>query len=289
MNKNNQSFFQKIGNKYKLIVSDESTFEVLVSLRVSRANIIAATAIFSLLLITLLLVLIAFTPLKEFIPGYPNENTRAQIERNAILADSLAQRIKEKEQFFQGIKNIISGNDTANNKTSHTIDSTTVVDVKNVKFSRSASDSIFRKKHEENEKYNLGISKNKEQKNLPNILFYTPIKGIISTKFNPQEKHFGVDIAGNNNSRISSILDGTVVFAGWTLDTGYVIQIQHSNNLISIYKHNAELLKKEGAQVKSGEAIALLGNSGELSSGPHLHFEIWHNGVALNPEHYIKF
>ena len=112
---------------------------------------------------------------------------------------------------------------------------------------------------------------------------------MITNKFDLKTEHFAVDVVGRQNSRISSVLDGTVIFSGWTMDTGYSIYIQHENNLVSVYKHNAELLKDIGEKVKAGDAIAIMGNTGELTTGPHLHFELWHNGTALNPETYIDF
>ncbi len=288
MDKKKRTFLQKLRNKYRLELFDESTFSALLSFRVSRLYIMIIASAFSLLFIAIVFLLVVFTPIKTFIPGYPDKNTRLRMERNAILVDSLIQQFEKKERFFEGIVNIIYGEDFKNNRTSSR-DSLAPLDTKKIVFSRSATDSLFRRKHENIEKYSLKISGNKTIKDLATILFYAPLKGIISLKFNPQKKHFGVDIISKENARVSSILDGTVIFAGWTLDTGYVLQIQHRNNLVSVYKHNSELLKKQGAHVKSGEVIALLGNSGELTSGPHLHFEIWHNGRALNPEDYIKF
>jgi len=124
---------------------------------------------------------------------------------------------------------------------------------------------------------------------LSQIHFFVPVNGVISNHFNSITDHFGIDLVSGPNSRISAVLNGTVIFSGWTLETGYVIYIQHEADLISAYKHNAELLKNTGDLVNAGEAIAIIGNSGELTTGPHLHFELWHNGTALNPEQYIDF
>ena len=135
----------------------------------------------------------------------------------------------------------------------------------------------------------LTISGENKARGVSSIHFFTPMKGMISNSYDGLSGHYGVDVVGPKNERISAVLDGTVIFAEWTLNTGYVVQIQHGKDLVSIYKHNQELLKKPGEFVKAGEAIAILGNSGELTSGPHLHFELWHNGKALNPENYIKF
>jgi murein DD-endopeptidase MepM/ murein hydrolase activator NlpD len=140
------------------------------------------------------------------------------------------------------------------------------------------------------EKLNLSISKNpKRLPSIANIHFFTPLRGLITNKFNQKNDHLAVDVVGQQNARISSVLDGTVFFSGWTMETGYSIYIQHENNIISAYKHNAELLKEVGDKVKAGDVIAIMGNSGELTTGPHLHFELWYNGTALDPETYIDF
>ncbi len=288
MNKKNSSLLSKLQKKYRLELLDEISFSTKLSFRTSRLYIILIVLVYSIVIVSMVVALMMYTPLKIVIPGYPDRNTRLSMERNAFIADSLINELKQKEQFFNSIKNVISGNDFKN---SHLDSSSllTPIETKQIEFSRSKTDSLFRKKYEEKEKYNLRVSSIKKNKDLSSILFYAPIEGIISTKFNPKEKHFGVDIISSENNRVSAILEGTVIFSGWTLDTGYVLQIQHSNNLISVYKHNSELLKKEGTHVKAGEAIALLGNSGELTSGPHLHFEMWHEGIPLNPQDYIKF
>ncbi|MGQ1911554.1 M23 family metallopeptidase [Marinifilum sp. RC60d5] len=279
---------EKLKNKYRLTISNEATFDEVLSIRLSRLNVFTVTGIFSILLIALVTLLISFTPLKEYIPGYPDGEMRRNIEQNSVLVDSLIIELNKRDQFFQGIRNVVSGNDF-DNVSQNAND--TIVDpkYKNLAFTKSASDSLFRKEHEEDEKYNLTLEDAPKSKGLSNIHFFAPIKGMVSNHFDSKSEHYGTDIVGGVNERISSILEGTVIFSEWTLNTGYVIQIQHANDLLSVYKHNSELLKKAGERVKAGEAIALLGNSGEFTSGPHLHFELWHNGRPLNPEDYIKF
>ncbi len=288
MSRRKKTILQKLVHKYRLELFDESTFSAVLSFRISRLNVLMLTSLFSIILIVGVFLLVIFTPIKTFIPGYPTEKTRYLMERNSLIADSLMKELELKNQFFKGIRNIISGDDFKNNRYGKK-DSLSTIDTKKIVFSRSSTDSLFRAKHESIEKYTLGVLRNKRISDLSNIVFYAPIKGIVTTKFNVREKHFGVDVSGKENARISAVWEGTVIFTGWTLETGYVLQIQHRNNLVSIYKHNSELLKKVGEYVKTGEAIALLGNSGELSSGPHLHFEIWHEGKVLNPQEYINF
>ncbi|WP_461632456.1 M23 family metallopeptidase [Labilibaculum euxinus] len=286
--KEKKPLLEKLKNKYRLTISNEGTFDEVLSIRLSRLNVFTVTGLFSIILIALVTLLIAFTPLREYIPGYPDGEMRKNIEDNAILADSLIAELDKRDRFFQGIRNVISGNDF-DNVVENADDSIVDPKYKDLSFSISSNDSVFRKEHEEDEKYNLSFGSAPKARGLSNTYFFAPINGMVSNHYDSKIEHFGTDIVGGLNERISSVLDGTVVFSEWTLNTGYVIQIQHSNNLLSVYKHNSELLKKTGEHVKAGEAIALLGNSGELTSGPHLHFELWHNGQALNPEDYIKF
>ncbi|PKQ62733.1 peptidase M23 [Labilibaculum filiforme] len=286
--KDKKPLLEKLKNKYRLTISNEGTFDEVLSIRLSRLNVFTVTGLFSIILIALVTLFIAFTPLREYIPGYPDGEMRRNIENNAILVDSLIVELDKKDRFFQGIRNVVSGNDF-DNVVENADDSIVDPKYKDLSFTTSSNDSVFRKEHEEDEKYNLSLGGAVKARGLSNTHFFAPIKGMITNHYDSRIEHFGTDIVGGLNERISSVLDGTVVFSEWTLNTGYVIQIQHSNNLLSIYKHNSELLKKTGEHVKAGEAIALLGNSGELTSGPHLHFELWHNGQALNPEDFIKF
>lgn len=283
-----QAIIKKLRNKYRLTISNESTFEEAVSFRLSRLNVFTVTGLFSIVLISLITVLIAFTPIREYIPGYPDGQMRRNIENNSILVDSLIVELKKQDRFFEGIRNVVSGNDF-DNIVQNEADSIVDPKYKGLQFTQSENDSIFRKEHEAEEKFNLTLSGETKARGISSIHFFTPMKGMISNNYDEKVGHYGIDVVGPLNERISAVQNGTVIFAEWTLNTGYVIQIQHGKNLVSIYKHNQELLKKAGEYVRAGEAIAILGNSGELTSGPHLHFELWHNGKALNPENYIKF
>ena len=186
--------------------------------------------------------------------------------------------------FFNGIKAIVAGEAPEDNIV---IDST--VKPNEIQFQEYNHDSVFQDKLLA-EQLSLSMQNNSGKATaLSQIHFFVPINGVVTNHFDSAADHFGIDLVSGPNSRISAILGGTVIFSGWTLETGYVIYIQHESNLISVYKHNSELLKTAGDKVKAGEAIAIIGNSGELTSGPHLHFELWHDGTALNPEQYIDF
>ena len=239
----------------------------------------------AIILILLTSVIIAYTPLRENIPGYPDSKVRLQIIRNYALVDSLENQIKTRDNYFEKIKTLIRGDVPL--EESQAVD--TGLKTREIKFKSYNADSVFQDKLLE-EKLSLSISKNpKRLPSIANIHFFTPLRGMITNKFNTKTEHLAVDVVGNLNARISCVLDGTVIFSGWTMETGYSIYIQHENNIISAYKHNAELLKEVGDKVKAGDVIAIMGNSGELTTGPHLHFELWHNGTALDPETYIDF
>ncbi len=275
---------EKLRGRYRLIIYNDTTFQSVWSMKLTRLKVFTVTSLVSSFLVALVIILIAATPLKEYIPGYPKKEYRQMLINNALLVDSLEKEIHTRDEFFSTIKTIIEGGIPKGNMSYDTS-----LKNKSINFKEYNHDSIFHDKIIE-EQLNLSInSENKTSDNLYNIHFFTPVKGLITNKYDAPTNHLGVDLVSKANSRISAVLDGTVIFAGRTLDTGYVIYIQHTNNLVSVYKHNAELLKKVGDKVKAGGAIAIIGNSGELSTGPHLHFELWYNGIALDPERYIDF
>jgi len=169
-------------------------------------------------------------------------------------------------------------------------DTSGMVDAQNINFIRSTNDSILRQQVEAEEQFRLSVLDNEQgSRTLNELQFFTPVKGIITGEFSPADGHFGVDLVAGPNEVVKAVLDGTVTMSTWTLETGYVIQIQHDYELISVYKHNATLFKSVGEKVAAGDAIAIVGNSGELTTGPHLHFELWHDRVPLNPADYIVF
>jgi len=276
----------KLKHKYRLIIYNDNTFEEVWFMRLSRLNVFTFAGMALILLIASVTVLIAFTPIREFIPGYPDGNMRRNIINNVHKLDSLEHAIEIRDRYFASINRIIRGEVPISYENSQD----SMVRYQDITFSKSEHDSILRQQIEEEELFNLSVLTNPAKKtDFSTIHFFPPVKGIITNSFNPNENHFGTDIVAAANKVVVATLSGTVVLANWTLETGYVIQIQHDNNLISIYKHNSELLKKVGTHVTAGEAIAIIGNSGELSSGPHLHFELWHNGTPINPEDFISF
>jgi murein DD-endopeptidase MepM/ murein hydrolase activator NlpD len=280
-----KKIFQMLKDHYRLIIYNDSSIQTVWSIKLTPIKVLTIGILGAILLILLTTVIIAYTPLRENIPGYPSAKIRQQIIYNYMLVDSLENEIKNRDNYFDKIKTLFQG-EVPPDESASTQSGLKSFDVK---FKSSNADSIFKDKLI-GEKLNLSISNNlKKLPSIANIHFFTPLRGLITNKFNTKTEHLAVDIVGSPSSRISSVLDGTVVFAGWTMDTGYSIIIQHENNIISAYKHNAELLKEVGDKVKAGDVIAIMGNSGELTTGPHLHFELWHNGTALDPETYIDF
>ncbi|MDT7831184.1 M23 family metallopeptidase [Flavobacteriaceae bacterium S356] len=276
---------QKLTDKYRLVMLNEDTFEERFSLKLSRLNVFVFSGVFSVVLIGLTIVLIAFTPLKEYIPGYSSTKLKRDATRLAIESDSLKIQLAMLENYTKAIRPVLTGeiNDE------ETIDSITdlsrkyTVDVS--KLNASKEDSIFREEVDRKDRFPLSEGLQNKAK----IVFFAPITGSLSQTFNANNKHFAVDIVAKTGTPIKAVADGTVIFSEWTAETGYVIILKHANGYISVYKHNGNLLKQQGDLVKSGEVIASVGSTGELTTGPHLHFELWSGGYAVNPLNYIDF
>ncbi|MBW6536872.1 MAG: M23 family metallopeptidase [Mariniphaga sp.] len=254
-------------------------------MKLSRLKVFTVTSLLSGIIVILVILLIATTGLREYIPGYPKAEYRQLLVLTALKIDSLESELYKRDQFFMGIQAIMDGEVPEDNL---------VIDTSfysnQVEFEPFNYDSVFQDKLLA-EQINLTPQGNTNSRrlSLSQIHFFVPVKGVITNKFKSMPDHLGVDLVSEPNARISAIMDGTVIFSGWTIETGYVIYVQHDAELISAYMHNSELLKNKGDIVKAGEAIAIIGNTGELTTGPHLHFELWHNGTALNPEQYIDF
>lgn len=280
----------KLRHKYRLAIFNEQTYEEVFGMRLSRLNVFTIVGVSLSVLIVLVIFLIAFTGLREYIPGYPDGHQRRLIIQNSQRVDSLILEVERRDRFFNDIRTIMSGGVPEGALPENVKDAGDDENKNNVVFKKSEEDSIFREQVEKEEKFNLAVFDNRSRKfELEHSFLFTPLKGVVVNKFGETQGHYGVDIVAKPGSRVSAVLDGTVIFTGWTVETGYVIQVQHSNNLISIYKHNESLLKEMGENVQAGEAIANVGNSGELTTGPHLHFELWYNGVPLDAEQYMSF
>jgi murein DD-endopeptidase MepM/ murein hydrolase activator NlpD len=289
--KQRQKLINRLKSKYRLVIMNDETFEEKASLTLSPMNVIIVFGSFTLFLIISMVYIIAFTPLREYIPGYADVGMRRTVFSTSIKVDSLEKEMRTKDAYIKNLNYIISGQIPPQGNLSKP-DSSKKYNT--ISFKKSTDDSLLRKQVAEEERVSGGKVMASNQTNKPSgsiagVFFFSPIKGVVTTKFNTIENHYGVDIVAPKDESIKSTLGGKVVFSGWTTETGYVIAIQHENNLLSVYKHNSTLLKKTGNTVKAGEPIAIIGNSGELTTGPHLHFELWYNGLPLNPSEYMNF
>ena len=285
--------FKKLNNRYYFMMSHDDTMEPIVDFRVNLMNIIIIAIALAVVLIAVTTVIIAFTPLREYIPGYTNTSLERQVYALNRRADSIEQELYRKDVYFDNLKLIIEGYEFDDDSTAHTDIYAPLAnfDIDTIEIRKSVQDSALRAEFERDNLYSLVHQSNLVKSHHHNGVanFFVPLTGIITLPYDPKNGHYGIDIAANHNQIIKSTLDGTVIFSSWTPEYGYTIGIQHDNNYFSAYKHNATLLKKEGDFVKAGEAIAILGESGELTTGPHLHFELWHNGASQDPQEYINF
>lgn len=288
--KSDRKWYHKMRDKYRLVIMNNETYEERLSFRLSRLNVFLLSVSISIILITLTIFIIAFTPIREYIPGYLDVNVPGQIYRLEQRTDSLEKALKLRNIYLTNIRNIIEGKEIID---SIPQELRSDINYDSITLQSSPEDSVLRAEYEEQTRYNLFFYESNDLYNgtlsLSDITFFKPVDGIIINKFNLAEKHYGIDIATREASVIKSVFDGTVIFADWTTETGYTLTIQHDGNYISVYKHNTTLLKKTGAFVKAGDPVAISGGSGELSSGPHLHFELWHRGTPVDPEEYIIF
>lgn len=289
--KKKMSWMSRLRNKYRLVIMNDETLEERLTFRLSRLNVFVVLGTLTIILIILTSILIAFTPLREYIPGYTNVGLQKKLYELQIKTDSIEKGLEKRDLFIQNMKDVMNGKDLS---TDVPLTKDTLHKYNNIKLKKSPEDSLLRAEVENQGKYNLYRFENSEnirQKDISigKVLFFVPLKGVITNEFNPSQNHYGVDIVSKQNEAIKCVLDGTVILSNWTLETGYTIVIQHQQNIVSVYKHNSALLKKEGEFVKAGDPIAIIGQTGELTTGPHLHFELWSDGNPVNPKDYINF
>lgn len=279
-----RAFWRRMRFKYKLTITNEDKLEDVMEVHVSKLN--GLSILFTVLAVFFLAatVTITYTPLRDYLPGYMNSEVRSQVVNSALRLDSLQQVVNRQSMYVMNIQDIFRG--TVRPDTVYSIDSLTSLR-KDSLMERTRREEEFRRKYEEAEKYNL--TSITSQVDAVGLVFFRPTRGMIYQRFDANVRHYGVDIASNPNESVLATLEGTVVLSTFTAETGYLISVQHSQGFLSIYKHCGSLLKKEGEKVKAGEAIALVGISGSLTTGPHLHFELWYKGRAVNPESYIVF
>lgn len=279
-----KAFWHNFRFKYKISILNENTLEEVAGLHLSKLNGVSVLLTIVIIVFSVTAAIIAFTPLRNYLPGYLNSDVRSQIMNNALRADSLAQIVDRQNMYLMNIQDIFRGEIRPD--TIQSMEELTIIREDSL-MERTQREEEFRRQYEEAEKYNLNTINVQSQAD--GLIFYTPTRGIISSRFNEDIKHYGIDIAANPNESVVAALDGTVIMSAYTAETGYVIMLQHNQEFITVYKHCGALLKRQGDTVTAGEAIALVGNTGTLTTGPHLHFELWYRGKAVNPENYIVF
>ena len=278
--KENKGFFKKLFNDYKVVVSSEDTFEEKFAFKASKINVFVLMLVYSVILISFTISIVFFTQLRELVPGYSSSDLLNRAIYLTQKTDSLERQIELNNKFYKSIEDVLSGKtDEFIERDNIPIDSS--LNDKNLfSISPNSEDSILRNYVDNQDKFNL----TKNELVIENKMFFSPIKGDITQTFNFEENHFAIDIAADIGTPVKSILDGKILFSEWSVDTGHVIIVDHGDNIVSVYKHNSKSLKEQNDFVQAGEVIAYSGNQGSLSSGPHLHFELWKNGTPIDPE-----
>lgn len=287
--KKKRTWWERLTAPYRLVLLNDETFEEVTSFWLTRMNVYVLASTIFVILVAITVSAIVYTPLKEYIPGYADINMRRNVIELKMRSDSLQKVLAGNDRYLENIRRIITGDipstslyDTASASAAH---------YDSIKLDKiSPAEEQLRNQVEEEDRYRVnagGTGFSAQPTSARSVLFFTPVKGYITEPFNAKKQHYGVDIVAPQNEPIKATLDGIVVFSGWTVETGNVIVIQHLGNMISVYKHNSVLLKQEGDYVKAGDVIAIIGNTGELTTGPHLHFEIWYNGLPLDPTQYL--
>lgn len=283
--KKEKKFAKKLLHKYRLVILNEDTFEERFAIKLTRLNVFVIVALSTILLITGTILLIAFTSLREYIPGYSSTALKKQATELNYKTDSLQQVIHMNERYFESIKKVLTGDVKTVDFNKDSIIEAVNKDLNDINLIPSKEDSLLRERVDKEDKYNLFES----AISASNFVLFPPVNGTISEEYNVKDKHYAVDIVVAKDTPVKATADGTVIFAEWTAETGYVVIIEHTYELISVYKHNASITKQQGDLVKAGEVIAMAGNTGQFTTGPHLHFELWNRGYPVNPTNFIDF
>lgn len=283
--KKKKKIAKKLLHKYRLVILNEDTFEERLSFKLTRLNVFVLTSLLAILLIAATTILIAFTPLREYIPGYSSTALKLKATELNYKTDSLQQVIAMNERYYSSIKRVLEGDVSTVEFNRDSILEVAKTDTTEIDLAPNKADSLLREKVSKEDKYNLFESAILTT----SFVLFPPVNGTISEGYNAEEKHYAVDLVVAKDSPIKSTADGTIIFAEWTAETGFVVIIKHGEGLLSVYKHNASITKSQGDLVKAGEVIATAGNTGEYTTGPHLHFELWSDGYPINPTNFIDF
>jgi len=283
--KEDKGFLKSLINDYKIVISSEDTFEEKLSFKANKINAFIIMLVYSIILISFTISIVFFTQLRELVPGYSSSDLLNRAIYLTEKTDSLEQQIALNNKFYQSIEDVLSGK-TEDFVPKEVLEADTNYNNFDIKtINPNIQDSILRSYVDKEDKFNL----TKNELVIENKMFFTPIMGEITQGFNSKDNHYALDISADIGTPVKSILEGKIIFSEWSVDTGYVIIIDHGQDIISVYKHNSKALKKQNDFVQAGEVIAYSGNQGNLSTGPHLHFELWKNGTPINPQPLLNF
>jgi len=273
------TFLEGLYKQYRVVISSEKTFEERLSFKTSKLGVFLTSVLYTSVLITATTALIFFTQLREYVPGYSSLELLKNSTELSFKVDSLEEVISVNNQYYSSIKKVLIGETDTVVFNRDSIKNTISSEDLTLKLSPSKEDSLLRKYIEEQDRFNLTSS----QLLIENKMLFNPVEGTITQGFNTIDNHLAIDIALDIGTPIKAVSDGRVLLAEWTVETGYVIIIEHGDMLTTTYKHNSSLLKAQNELVRAGEIIALSGDHGTLTTGPHLHFEVWKNGAPVDP------
>lgn len=281
-----RAFWHNIKFKYRLTIVNENTLEEVAGLHVSKLNGLSVLLCACTVIFLTAAVIIAFTPLRNYLPGYINSDVRRQIVENALRADSLQQALDRQNRYMMTVRDILSGR--VKTDTVASLDSLTDARAEQL-MERSREEEEFRRRYEEEERYNLTAVTGAHD--AAGMVFFRPLRAAVAVPFNPADKHFGVDLAAGPREGVMAALDGTVVLAAYIAGEGRVVMIQHAQNFLTMYRHCGGLMCASGDQVKGGDVIALTQDRKDADGGSHpfFHFELWHGGVPVDPARYVVF
>lgn len=283
--KKSKEIRRKLLHKYRLVILNESTFEEKISFKLSRLNVFVTGSLCIIGLIGVTTLLIAFTPLREYIPGYSSTKLKRQATELTYKTDSLVRTLDYTNRYLDNIRMVLRGDIENNEINRDSLFGQFKLDPSTIDLTPIREDSMLRAEVALEDKYNL-FERNMGKSNL---VLFPPVNGTISQQYDAEKRHFAVDVVAPRDTPVKAVANGMVIFSEWTADTGYVIILEHQDGLLSVYKHNGSLSKVQGDIVRAGEVIASVGNTGEFTTGPHLHFEIWDNGTPVNPMNFIDF
>ncbi len=298
-NREERSLLERLRHNYRLVVMNNETFEEVGSYNLSLLNVYVMVSMIVVVVALLVGSVIVFTPVRQYIPGYGDLTSQQELQRMNRELETLEAEVEASRAYNDNIRKILVGETIETEADVKDATDAASADVDTVTFVDPIEEDEALRKEIENQELESALALRAQTSSTDNFggaqvpleqLYFTPpLTGIIGAAFNLQKKHYGVDIIAPSNTSVKSVLGGYVFLSDWTLETGNTIGIQHAHNLVSFYKHNSALLKKVGSYVKAGEAVAIIGNTGELTDGPHLHFELWHNGKAIDPAELIIF